>query len=287
MSGASKPGLEDQTAASRPTVFQPGLFAGRAVMVSAAGSGIGRDIAALYARLGAKLIICGEDRAGLQTCADGLRGLGSPDVLVQAIDTRESAQVEQRMDEAWQHCGGIDVLVNSIGRHHPQRALDYSSKGWKEGIAANLNGTWYMMHAVARRWRESGRPGNILNLVATFQRGMPGLANSCAAGAAVTYLSKTVAVEWAEYRIRVNCVAPGVIAKAGSIQYSTATVGALTGANPMKHAGQLQDIAEAVVYLTAPSGAFVTGELLTVDGGGSLWGETWAIAKPDYFKFKS
>src|SRR3990167_4156995 len=79
-------------------------------------------------------------------------------------------------------------------------------------IDTNLNGTWYMMHAMARRWQGTGTRGNIVNIVATFQRGMPGVAHTCAARAAVTHLSKTVAVEWAQHGIRVNCIAPGAIA---------------------------------------------------------------------------
>jgi citronellol/citronellal dehydrogenase len=141
-----------------------------------------------------------------------------------------------------------------------------------------------MMHAMARRWQGTGTRGNIVNIVATFQRGMPGVAHTCAARAAVTHLSKTVAVEWAQHGIRVNCIAPGAIASTGFRQYSPEAVKAFAGANPMKHVGDVQDVAEAAVYLSAPSGKFVTGELLTVDGGGVLWGEVWTIAKPDYFK---
>jgi citronellol/citronellal dehydrogenase len=203
---------------------------------------------------------------------------------VHPMTIRDPEQVEQLIDVAWLHFGRIDVLVNNAGGQFPQRALDYSVKGWKAVIDTNLNGTWYMMHAMARRWQGTGTRGNIVNIVATFQRGMPGVAHTCAARAAVTHLSKTVAVEWAQHGIRVNCIAPGAIASTGFRQYSPEAVKAFAGANPMKHVGDVQDVAEAAVYLSAPSGKFVTGELLTVDGGGVLWGEVWTIAKPDYFK---
>ncbi|MCM2337245.1 SDR family oxidoreductase [Hydrogenophaga pseudoflava] len=277
-------GFDDEALAARPTVYQPRLFAGQVAIVSGAGSGIGKAIAFLYARLGARLVICGRDPAKLESCAEWLRRLGSPDVLVQVTNIREPEQVEQLIDVVWRHFGRVDVLVNNAGGQFPQRALDYSVKGWKAVIDTNLNGTWYMMQALARRWRDTGTQGNIVNIVATFQRGMPGVAHTCAARAAVTYLSKTVAVEWAQYGIRVNCIAPGAIASTGFRQYSPEAVKAFAGANPMKHVGDVQDVAEAVVYLSAPSGKFITGELLTVDGGGVLWGEAWTIAKPDYFK---
>lgn len=277
-------GFDDEALATRPTVYRQGLFDGQVVMVSGAGSGIGKAIAFLYARLGAKLVICGRDSAKLEGCAEWLHRLGSPDVLVHPMTIREPEQVEQLMDAAWRHFRRIDVLVNNAGGQFPQKALDYSVKGWKAVIDTNLNGTWYMMHALARRWRDTDTRGNIVNIVATFQRGMPGVAHTCAARAAVTYLSKTVAVEWSQYGIRVNCIAPGAIASPGFRQYSAEALKAFVGANPMKHVGDVQDVAEAAVYLSAPSGKFVTGELLTVDGGGVLWGEVWTIAKPDYFK---
>lgn len=245
------------------------------VIVSGVGSDIGLAISCLYARLGAKLLICGADSVGLNACADGLRHLGAPGVLALPMSICETGQVEQLMDEAWRHFGRVDVLINIASERPAQSALECSVKSWKTVIDTDLNGTWYMMHAAARRWRASGEPGHIVNIVGTFQRGMPGLAHRCAASAAVAYVSKTVAVEWAEYRIRVNCIASGVIANRSA---------ALARANPMKRSGEAQDVADAAVYLTAPSGEFVTGELLTVDGGGTLWGETWATTKPDYYK---
>jgi citronellol/citronellal dehydrogenase len=139
------------------------------------------------------------------------------------------------------------------------------------------------MHAAAKRWRDTGTPGNIVNIVLTFQRGFPGVAHSCAARAAVTYLSKTVAVEWAAHNIRVNCLAPGVIESTGFKQYSAEAREQFPRGNPMLRHGDVQDIAHAVIYLTGPSGKFITGELLNVDGGGVLWGELWTIPKPAYF----
>jgi len=167
-------GFDDEALATRPTVYQSGLFEGQVVMVSGA----------------AKLVICGRDPAKLETCAEWLRRLGSPDVLVQPMTIREPEQVEQLIDVAWLHFGRIDVLVNNAGGQFPQRALDYSVKGWKAVIDTNLNGTWYMMHAMARRWQGTGTRGNIVNIVATFQRGMPGVAHTCAARAAVTHCLK-------------------------------------------------------------------------------------------------
>lgn len=276
-------GLDDAALAALPLVYQPGLFDGHVVMVSGAGSGIGKAIAFLYARLGARLVICGRDRTKLDACEAWLRRLGSPDVLVQPTDIRRTEAVARLFDSAYERFGRVDVQVNNAGGQFPKAALDISPKGWKAVVDNNLNGTWFMMHEAARRWRDAGKPGSIVNIVLTFQRGFPGVAHSCAARAAVTYLSRTVAVEWAPYGIRVNCVAPGVIESSGFAHYAPEARAKFSRGNPMLRHGNVQDIAHAVVYLTGPSGDFVNGELLNVDGGGVLWGELWTIPRPAYF----
>lgn len=276
-------GFDDPTLAALPLAWEQGLFDGQVVMVSGAGSGIGKAVAFLYARLGARLVICGRDRAKLDACEPWLRRLGSPDVLVQPTDIRSTEAIAALFDAAYARFGRLDVQVNNAGGQFPKAALDISPKGWKAVVDNNLNGTWYMMHEAARRWRDAGRPGSIVNIVLTFQRGFPGVAHSCAARAAVTYLSKTVAVEWAPHGIRVNCVAPGVIESTGFAHYSPEARARFSRGNPMLRHGNVQDIANAVIYLTGPTGSFVNGELLSVDGGGVLWGELWTIPKPAYF----
>ena len=93
-----------------------------------------------------------------------------------------------------------------------------------------------------------------------------------------------MAVEWAEYNIRVNCVAPGVIFSEGMRAYSPEALSEFDKYNPMKRFGTPWDIAQACVYLGGPSGSFITGEVLTLDGGGQLWGDLWMQGRPDYFR---
>jgi len=113
---------------------------------------------------------------------------------------------------------------------------------------------------------------------------MPQVAHTCAARAGVIYLSKTVATEWAPLGIRVNCVAPGSIATEGLNVYPDGVPERFALTNPMKRFGDVLDVAEAVVYVGAESGKFVTGEVLVVDGGHSTWGDTeWPGGRPDYF----
>jgi citronellol/citronellal dehydrogenase len=157
-------------------------------------------------------------------------------------------------------------------------------KGWNAVVDTNLNGTWYMMQQAALRWRDHGQAGCIVNVVADIWRGMPDIAHTCAARAGVVYLSRTLAVEWAPLPVRVNCVAPGCVETTAFARYPAVGAATYYDANPMRRAGDVQDIAEAVAYLAAPSGKFVTGETLTVDGGQQLWGDPWPLGRPAEFK---
>jgi len=113
---------------------------------------------------------------------------------------------------------------------------------------------------------------------------MPQAAHSCAARAGVIYLSKTLATEWAPHGIRVNCIAPGTIETEGFAIYPPEALARFHEANPMKRLGNGWDVAEGVVYLAAGSGNFITGEVITIDGGMAQWGVVWPGGMPDYFK---
>jgi citronellol/citronellal dehydrogenase len=201
-----------------------------------------------------------------------------------AADIREPEAVNTLFDAIWHEQGRIDSLVNSAGGQFPQAAIDFSVKGWNAVINTNLNGTWFMMQAAAKRWRDAGQGGSIVNIVVVTTHGLYGVAHSVAARAGVIGLSRSVAVEWAPLGIRINCIAPGSIETEGWKVYAPEVRATYSRTNPMMRAGTAWDIAEACVYLGGPSGKFVSGEVLTVDGGGNLWGETWTTGKPDYFK---
>jgi NAD(P)-dependent dehydrogenase (short-subunit alcohol dehydrogenase family) len=278
-------GRTDQELATLPIALADGSFAGMVAIVSGAGSGIGRATAHWIARLGGKLVLCGRGVEKLDSAARSLARFGT-EVLVQPLSIRDPNAVSTMFDAAWERFGRVDVLVNNAGGQFPQAAIDFSVKGWNAVIDTNLNGTWYMMQAAARKWRDAGASGSIVNVTAAITRGMPGIAHTCAARAGVIYASKTVAVEWAPLHIRVNCVAPGVIATDGMNAYSEEARRTFSQTNPMKRLGRVEEIANAICYLAGPAGSFITGEVLTVDGGTQLWGDLWTIPRPDYFRIR-
>jgi len=276
-------GFTDERLRSQKTIYDSQLFEGVTVVVSGAGSGLGKAIATIFARLGANLAICGRNPEKLEAAAKFFREFGSR-VFAMPISIRDPDKVEEFFDAVKNEFGGFDVLVNNAGGQFPQAAIDYSRNGWNAVIDSNLNGTWWMMQTAARQWIKLSKQGVIVNIVADIWRGMPGIAHTCAARAGVIYLSKSVAVEWAPHGLRVNCVAPGCCETTGYKQYPIEGLSTYAEANPMLHSGDEWDVAEAVVYLAAPSGKFITGEVLTVDGGQQMWGDPWPTGRPDYFE---
>lgn len=278
-------GLSDKALREYETVYRPDLFKGQVALVSGAATGIGKGIAYLFARLGADLVICGRNEERLERAAAELRELGGR-VVTDVMSIREPERVEELMDKTWAEYGKLDFLINNAGGQFAQNAIDISAKGWQAVIDTNLNGSWYMMQNAAKRWRDHKQPGSIVTITAEVWRGIMQMAHTTASRAGVIYLSKTLAVEWAPYNIRVNTVAPGVIASSGFNNYSDEGRGTFWESGPMKRTGHVMDIAEACVYLSSHSGNFITGETVTVGGGMSLWGEIWPAGKPEYFKVK-
>ena len=264
----AKPGLTDAELAVHPTVFAADALEDSVVVVSGGAGGIGRAIAWLFARLGAHIVVVGRDRSKLDALVTQLAGRNLK-ASAYAADIREPDEVGALFDTIWATHGRIDNLINSAGGQFPQAALDFSIKGWNTVINTNLNGTWYMMQAAAQRWRDRKHPGSIVNIVVVTTHGLYGVAHTIAARSGVIGLSRSVAVEWAPLNIRVNCVAPGAIETDGWNVYTPQARAAYPRSNPMMRAGSPWDIAEACVYLTGPSGKFVTGETLTVDGAAS------------------
>jgi len=275
-------GIPDEDLLELETVYRADLFRGRVVLVSGAGSGIGKAIACLFARLGARVVIAGRNEAKLATTTALLDRIGA---AYQVIPTniREPAQVDRLFDAIGEAGSGLDIVINNAGGQFPQASIDLSDKGWRAVVDTNLNGTWTMMQRAARFWQRSETPGSIVNIVAPYLRGMYGISHTVASRAAVAHLSRNLAVEWAPNSIRVNCVLPGPINTEGMNVYPAEAQSALARSNPMMRLGDVQDIAEACAYLSAPSGKFITGETLVVDGGHQLWGDLWMAGRPEYF----
>ncbi|WP_422026483.1 SDR family oxidoreductase [Roseovarius sp.] len=283
-SGTGDPaGMSDADLAQAETVYRDGAFAGQVVVISGAAGGLGRAAAWLLGRLGARLVLVGRDEAKLEALA-GLLAERGIEALARAMDIRDTGAVAALFDEVGERYGRLDTLINSAGGQFPQEAIDFSEKGWNAVITTNLNGTWFMMQAAARFWRDRGQPGNIVNIVVVTRHGLYGVAHTVAARAGVVALSQNLAVEWAPLGIRINCIAPGAIETEGWKVYSAEARALYHRSNPMMRNGSPWEVAETCAYLAGPASAYVTGEVVHVAGGGQHWGETWTTGKPDYFR---
>lgn len=279
-------GMDNQQLADAPLNFREGMLDGKTVLVSGGGSGIGKACAWLFARLGAKVVITGRTREKLENVANAINAKAGLKADFRELNIRDPELVAETLASLWDENDGFDIQINSAGGQFPMPAIDFSPNGWKAVVDTNLNGSFYMMQAAARLWQQHQRPGSIVNMVTVTDRGMPHMAHTAAARAGVIHLSKSVAVEWAPLNIRVNCIAPGVIATEGMHVYPDEARENFDESNAMRRFGTPWEMAEAAAYLGCNTASFVTGQTLTVDGGSNLWGDLWPLGRPDYFRVR-
>jgi NAD(P)-dependent dehydrogenase (short-subunit alcohol dehydrogenase family) len=192
-------------------------------------------------------------------------------VSTAVVDVRDAAQVDAMADAVVGERGGIDILVNNAAGNFVCRAEDLSPNGWNAVIGIVLNGSFYWSRAAGRHMIARGKGGSIVSILANYAwTGSAGTIHSASAKAGVMAMTQTLAVEWARHAIRVNAVAPGPIRSEGAARQlwsSDEAVAMITNAVPLGRWGGPEEIAHAVSYLVSPYASYVTGEVLTVDGG--------------------
>jgi NAD(P)-dependent dehydrogenase (short-subunit alcohol dehydrogenase family) len=258
-------------------MFAPGLFAGQVALVTGGGTGIGLVTAKELGHLGAKVVIASRKAEHIDPARSELEALGI-DVLALTCDIREPEQVGSLVERALERFGQIDVLVNNAGGQFPSPAEALSPRGWDAVIRNNLNGTFYMTHAVATKAMLPRGKGRIVNVIAMIARGFPGMSHTGAARAGVDNMTKSLAIEWASRGIRVNAVAPGNnIRSSGTAQYGDALLEVARKATPLKRLGTPEEVARVIVFLASDANDYVTGSTYYIDGGQQLWGDVWSI----------
>jgi citronellol/citronellal dehydrogenase len=268
----------DSSTEQRSRLFDPSLLDGQVALVTGAGSGLGRESALELARCGARVVICGRrEQPLLETVAACSRGL----IEAHVCDIREERQVEAMVEQALERHERIDLLVNNAGGQFLAPAESITPKGFRTVMRLNVEGTWLVTHAVATKAMiPSGRGGKVFSVTLSPHNGMPGIAHSGAARAAVENLMRTLSVEWARFGIRLLALAAGQFETETLLtKYPAAIVERIAHPIPLGRMGTEREFAWLIAYLASPAGDFFSGAVLTMDGARDNWLGPWPPAQ--------
>ena len=238
-----------------------GTFDGGVVIVTGGGTGLGKAIAVEFARLGASVAIVSRDPEHRKAGVQAVEQAGGK-AFAAACDIRDAEQVKATFDAVEDALGLAGTLVNNAAGNFPVPAEDLSPNGWRAVTQIVMDGTFFCSR--------EGTPGSIINIGASYAwTGGPGFAHSSAAKAAVKNLTETLAVEWAPYGIRVNCLVPGLFPHEDEVAHIKGVSGRGEGEDQRQPAGRVgapRELGWAATFLSSPYAAYITGATLTVDG---------------------
>lgn len=252
-------------------MFSQTLFQDKVALVTGGRSGIGFAIAKTILECGGKVVICSRKEAPLKAAAAQLAAWG--DCGYHVCDIRQTEEIQRLAEYIRERHGRLDILVNNAGGQFPVLAEYLNDKGWNAVVNNNLNGTFYMTRDMANAFFIPQRSGTVVNIVVTLLRGLPGMVHTGAARAGIENMTKTLAQEWCDYNIRLNCVAPGIIESSGLDTYPAeiqAMFGEAKKAIPLQRFGTVEEVANAVCFLASPLASYISGITLYVDGAQHL-----------------
>ena len=242
--------------------------AGRSTIVTGASQGIGRTIAERLAADGASVAICSRAQERVDPVAERINDTGGPgEALAVECDVRDREAVDAFVDAAVEEFGGVDLLVNNAGGEFVAAFEDISENGWKSIVDLNLHGTFHCTQAAGEHMRADDG-GCVVNVSSVNgQHAAPMESHYSAAKAAIIRLTETLAVEWADDGVRVNCVAPGLIQTPGVAETLDIQETDMPPRETVdRRIGHTEDVADVVQFLASDAAAFVTGETVTVKG---------------------
>ncbi len=263
------------------SVFSSGLFAGKVVVVTGGGSGIGRCTAHELAALGAHVVLIGRKIARLHNVAGEIVAAGGR-VSFHPCDIRQEDAVQRTIAAIVIAQGRIDGLVNNAGGQYIAPLESISAKGWEAVINTNLTGGFLMAReCYLQAMAQQG--GSIVNIVADIWGSMPSMGHSGAARAGMVSVTETAAAEWAHSGVRVNAVAPGYIASSGMDHYPPEAgdiLRELRNTVPLGRFGTEAETSAAIVFLLSPAASFISGSVLRVDGARPQTRMGWPMRLP-------
>lgn len=248
-------------------------LSGRVAIVTGGGEGIGRATAHLLARCGADVVIAGRTESTLVRTAQEISGASGRRCLGVPTDAREEEQVKRLVARTIDEFGRLDILVNAVGwsTHGPMSTM--STENWKGDFELNIDTSFFCAREAAQHFLAQGS-GSIVNVSSVAgSQGVMGLGAYSSAKAALQMFTRVAAAEWGPQGVRVNCVAPGLIATENAMKDFEAAkldVDAICSRFPLRRPGKPEDVANAIVFLASDAAAYVTGVTLLVNGGPNL-----------------
>ena len=254
-------------------MLSDGTLDGKVAIITGGGTGMGRDMALAFAKLGAVVVVASRKDDNIQAVATQIADAGGRALAVQT-DVREIEQVKNLVARTVEVFGGIDILINNAAGNFVAPAESLSYNAWHSVINIVLNGTWHCSQEVGKQMIAAGKGGKIVNIIATYAwTGGPGTVHSAAAKAGVLSLTQTLAVEWARHNIRVNAIAPGPVATENTTKQLFGggnLIETMAKEIPLGRFGEVGEITDLAAYLVSDYSAYVTGANFVVDGGNWL-----------------
>jgi NAD(P)-dependent dehydrogenase (short-subunit alcohol dehydrogenase family) len=258
-------------------MFQKDLLNGRTIMITGGGTGLGRAMALRFAELGASVFLVGRRESPLRETADDIRAKGVRAAHASA-DIRDFAAVEQAIATAEKELGAVDTLVNNAAGNFIARTEKLSLNAFNAVVGIVLQGTFHCTLALGRKWIAARQPGTILNIVTTYADANCGsgfVVPSACAKSGVLAMTRSLAIEWARYGIRLNAIAPGPFPTEGAFSRLLPTTEfeeQTRNRHPLKRFGRPEELANLATYLVSNQAGYINGECVVIDGGEWLRG---------------
>ena len=277
-------------------MFKEGLLKGKRILVTGGGTGLGKEMATHYASLRADIVICGRRLNVLEETADEIKSNYDVDVLAQSLDIRSPQDVDDFIDQIFA-TKPLDGLVNNAAGNFISPTKMLSPRGFDAIANIVFHGTFYVTHSVGRRWIEAGLKGNIISILATWVwTGSPYVVPSAMSKSAINAMTKSLAVEWGPYNIRVNAIAPGPFPTEGAWA-RLSPKGDLDNdssysAIPLGRVGEMSELQNLASFLMADGCDYLTGQTIAIDGaqyitGGGTFSGLSKLKDSDWEEIKS
>lgn len=253
-------------------MFRDGLLDGERILITGGGTGLGREMAEGFLKLGATVHICGRRAGKLEETASELMVLYGGKVVGHGCDIRDAAAIDTMIEAIWEEGGALTGLVNNAAGNFISRTEDLTVNGFNAIADIVFRGTFYVTHNVGKRLIAQGRRGNFLSILTTWVwNGSAFTVPSAMSKAGINVMTQSLATEWGRYGLRFNAIAPGLFpTKGAGARLAPGGRGSNAGlrGNPMNRAGEMHELVNLAAFLIGPGADYLNGQTIAIDGAG-------------------